>query len=29
MAIKSRMPSAGSIEKAIEQLSGGLNIEGG
>ena len=29
MAIKSRMPSAGSIEKAIEELSGGLNIEGG
>ena len=29
MAIKSRMPSAGSIEKAIEQLSGGLDIEGG
>ena len=29
MAIKSRMPSAGSIEKAIEALTDGLEIAGG
>ena len=29
MAIKSRMPASGSIEKAIEALTEGLEISGG